>query len=302
MKNLLVILAVLFLSNCATTSNLINYDNTNPVKIEQSIQGLEINKVLPDAGELDGKIAIKSIELDNAHNLDIGVSYMIEDNMISNLINNDYKVVERDPEILSALHSESGSKYKMHIHNEEDDADVLPDNSSINIVNATINLTEDDEKRSEQLIDTELETSDYILSYRVLECGVVYNELQNSIDLNQNAVLNIERSARTRLHVRLTDSKTSEIIASDILENEITDIVSKEKISDLQQITHEYYHHTLPNKGLILASAGLSEDSGYKFTSEDIKIEKSQFDDDKTLLRIGGGFVAAMLLLAAVSN
>ena len=93
-----------------------NFDSNTNNRFD-FLQGLEINKVLPDAGELDGKIAIKSIELDNADNLDIGVSYMIEDNMISNLINHNYKVVERDPEILSALHSESGSKYKMHIHN-----------------------------------------------------------------------------------------------------------------------------------------------------------------------------------------
>ena len=50
------------------------------------------NKLAPNAvttGKiLDGTISIKSIELDLTHNLDVGVVYMIEDNLITNLLEN----------------------------------------------------------------------------------------------------------------------------------------------------------------------------------------------------------------------
>ena len=102
----------IILTNCAANLKLINYDNTNPIKIEESARGLAVNEILPSAKDIDGTISIKSIELDISNNLDIGVAYMIEDNLISNLIDNNYRVLERDPDILEALYLESSEKYR----------------------------------------------------------------------------------------------------------------------------------------------------------------------------------------------
>ena len=114
-------------------------------------------------------------------------------------------------------------------------------------------------------------------------------------------MLKIERSARTRLHVRLTDSKTSEIISADILENEITDIVNKNDLISLQQIPYEYYHHTLPNQGLMLSSVGLSEDSGYKFTTEKTTVEKARQQITKSPymkpVLLGAGIVLFLIII-----
>ena len=282
MKKISILLLSIFLFNCATTkNNLANYDNTNPIKIEESTQGLEVSKILPPAENIAGTIAIKSIELDNSNHLDVGVTYMIEDNLISNLIKNNYRVVERDPDILKTLHLESDQNYRKY--KESDSKDTIEGDGNsigetvININNASSgdNNSNNDTKNDEgEYSETNLKASDYILSYRVLECGIVYNELADAINLNSSSMLKIERSARTRLHVRLTDSKTSEIISADILENEVTDIINKTDLISLQQMPYEYYHHTLPNQGLMLAAAGLSEDSGYKFNTEKTKIEK----------------------------
>ena len=76
MRLLLMLLGV-FLSNC-TTSKFVNYDNTNPVKIEESTKGLMVHEVLPQAQSLNGTIAVKSIELEVTDNLDAVVAYMIE--------------------------------------------------------------------------------------------------------------------------------------------------------------------------------------------------------------------------------
>ena len=306
MRKILALFLALILSNCATLDdkNLTNYDNTNPVKIEQSARGLEVNKVLPPPEEIDGTISIKSIELDMSNNLDIGVAYMIEDNLISNLIKNDYRVVERDPDILQVLHLESSNNYKKYKESNASHiiaaANTEGSETIININYAENDNNSENVEKQEEYSKTNLKASDYILSYRVLECGVIYNELDGAINLNNSSMLKIERSARTRLHVRLTDSKTSEIISADILENEVTDIVNKSDLIALQQIPYEYYHHTLPNKGLLLSSAGLSEDSGYKFNQESVKIEKPKINAPKipTPLIVAGtaGFFFLMMI------
>ena len=73
------------------------------------------------------------------------------------------------------------------------------------------------------------------------------------------------------MHCRLTNTKTSEIISAGIVENEVIDIVKKEDLPDLEQISYQYYHHTLPNQNL--DKYGLTEDSGYAFVGENRPVE-----------------------------
>ena len=232
---------------------------------------------------LNGTVAVRSIELDISNKLDVGVGYMIEDNLITQLINKGFKVLERDPDALSNIYRESLSNYRKN--NPQFDS-ILKENTtqdkkdeSVNIVN--VNLSEQTEqnikteKIKNELISTELNASDYLLTYRVLECGIVYSAVN---DENNNSVYNfediakIQRNARTRLHCRLTSTKTSEIIAAGIVENEVIDIVKKDDLLDLEQISYEYYHHTLPNQNL--SKYGFTEDSGYAFVGERRSIEK----------------------------
>jgi len=112
-------------------------------------------------------------------------------------------------------------------------------------------------------------------------------------------MLKIERSARTRLHVRLTNSKTSEIIAAGILENEVVDIIDKEDLEDLKQISYNYYHHTLPLQSH-LADYGYNEDTGYAEANKEAKVEKAkrkEFVPGKTFGIVG----AVLLFLFALS-
>ena len=194
MRYLVIIVLTLFFSNCANNS-LNNYDNTNPIKIEKSVQGLDIGKILPKPGSLDGRIAIKSIELDNSDNLDIGVAYMIEDNLITNLISNGYKVVERDPDILKVLHLESSGKYKKYSTDDSKVHNNIYNDANITIANATVHIDgKEEEEELEEFDVTELSSSDYILSYRVLECGVVYKDIE-SLDMTASSMNSVERSA-----------------------------------------------------------------------------------------------------------
>ena len=141
--------------------------------------------------------------------------------------------------------------------------------SIININNKKDKEIDKNNSIEEELKLTEINSADYMLSYRVLECGVVYDEVANG---TAKDITKVERRARTRLHCRLTNTKTSEIISAGIVENEVTDIINKEDIDDLEQISYEYYHHTLPNQNL--SAYGLTKDSGYSYVNEQPEINK----------------------------
>ena len=236
-KSLFYILLLLLVTGCST-NKIIYFENGNPSKIEQATKGLKLNEFLPPSKNLEGTIAIRSIETEVNHKLDSNILYLIEDILIASLIENQYKVVERDPNVLSNLYRESSDKFKIE----------------------KSNYKESDLK--EKYIETNLNAADYILSYRVIECGVTYNNIKNEIgNMNYSKV---ERLAITRLHCRLTNAKTSEIIAAGLLDNEIIDIINVEDIESLKEISYNYYNYTLPIS-----------------SNEQLKIESNQSSDEK---------------------
>ena len=308
-----ILFLFLFLMGCASfKTNIVNYDNTNPVKIEEATQGLDITEILPSANKVNGTIALRSLEYEALmSNLDAGVVYMIEDNLIESLINNNYRVLERDPQGLSSLYQESTQQYRTYNNQygestNQDDVTVTINGETI-IEQSTPGMSETANKFYEnEFFDTSLEASDYILSYRVLECGVVYSDYTKdkaaSITANPADLLKIERSARTRLHIRLTNSKTSEIISAGILENEVVDVIDKEDLEDLKQMSYNYYHHTLPLQ-YQLNQRGFNEDSRYAKANQKAKIEKGAKPQPapkpSKAMAIIGGILAFLFLVNA---
>ena len=210
-------LVFLLLTACSTSEVKVSYDNTNPVKIEEATKGLDLLQLLPNADTIKGMIAIKSIERGINEPLDESTLHMIEDNLISILINNGYRILERDPDALGSLYRESSENYKAN--------------------------------ENTPFLDTNLNSADYIFSYRVIECGIIYAEIdeaQKALIPDFSTLDNIARSARTRLHCRLIDAKTSEIIAAGLIENEIIDIIDRNDINNLKSISYDYYDYTMP--------------------------------------------------------
>ena len=312
MKYFILIFLAFFISSCSKSKNNIIYDNTNPIKIEEATKGLSINEIVPSG--LDGSVAVRSIELNLSNKLDVGVVYMIEDHLIDNLINNGNRVLERDPDALLNIYRESTSNYQkanpqfnidldnQASQSETSDGVLVPGSGNVINVNLASDNNIDNIKQSDktkdthELLDTELNAADYILSYRVLECGVVYS----SADENDKSVVNlrkIKRSARSRLHCRLTNTKTSEIISSGLIENEVTDIVDKDDVLDLEQISYQYYHHTLPNQFVTTQYYGLTEDSGYATVNEDRPVENlKEAGPSKRLIWLGSAFALLFLI------
>ena len=127
---------ILLLTGCVSNKVSIDYDNSNPIKIEESAEKLEISDFFPPLIEKkinNGTIAIRSIESDLDDGLDASLRYLIEDNLIVNLIDNGYKVLERDPEILHNLYRESSDKFRLP--KEVVKLPVGVDNANLNSVN-----------------------------------------------------------------------------------------------------------------------------------------------------------------------
>ena len=246
--SLFIVSIMLFLSSCSVSEqqyvstaqrSIVTYDLTNPVTLEKAVNGLNLSNLLPSPATLgEGTIAVRSIESDIDNHLDEGVLYMIEDNLIELLINRGYNVVERDPDALNNLYRESSLKFKKENPkytnlNSVDNLDKLA-GPNIEARGSVIS-----KNSVEEFIETQINSATYILSYRVLECGVVYNEIINNHEL-------LERSSRTRLHCRLTNTKSSKIYAAGLVENEFIDRVYISDVRNLQKISYKYYDHTLP--------------------------------------------------------
>lgn len=286
MKKISMIVGILFLTSCASVDEkkIINYMNTNPIKVEQATNGLDVVSLLPSRTQINnGTIAVRTIEGDIDHNLDSDVFYMIEDNIIANLVSNDYRVLERDPQAMHNLFREGSSNYKrekvsssnkkslletIDLNDLKMDITVEDGGSSSDCCGAPDSVWDyliDDHKTSSssesfEEVDMEWNSADYILSYRVLECGVNYTPYEESKSSSSSSFSStmrssnlsnitgskLKRSARTKLHLRLTDAKTSEIVAAGMVENEIEDIVKSSEVEALKDMGYEYYHHTLP--------------------------------------------------------
>jgi len=63
---------------------------------------------------------------------------MIEDNLISSLIKNNYRVVERDPEGLATLYQESTENYRKYNDQYGKDNNLNPDEVTVTINGETI--------------------------------------------------------------------------------------------------------------------------------------------------------------------
>lgn len=272
MKKILIGLIAIFMMNGSTIQAfgnefLFNYSKTNIVKIEESIQGIDIDGFIADHLEKDELLIIRSIEQDvdfvenrnssgkrglwyyTTSQLDWGTKYLIEDNLITKLKESGYRVLERDPELLEHLYSESTDRFALYnlnyiLNASDSEDDEIKKEGALDRESFEEYLKNTDESDKEQMqkfrVLMDLSAADKLLSYRVLECGVFYGKPPKDRK-------NVIRLARTRLHCRLEDTKTSEILASGLLEWEVADTIPKAQIESLIAMHYKSYYHTLPN-------------------------------------------------------
>ncbi|MBM3320231.1 MAG: hypothetical protein FJY73_06105 [Candidatus Eisenbacteria bacterium] len=317
---------MVLLCGCGASYKVIDFERTNPVRIEKSIQGLDATAWIGDRARPNAAIALLSIEenriiyqsevrgnwvmdslrpgrihptetsqvragLLNTASLDWGVRQMVEDNLISSLVSGGFRIVERDPEMVAHLLSESSRTYSLldfeNLPSRRQGRSLVEGNLVDVLVTESGSSTpaQRDVTVRDIQIPTDINSADLILAYRVLECGVVYRAIPEER-------INVERLARTRLHCRLEDAKTGEILHAGLLEYETSDIVAEKDLKNLQTMHYNYFGFRMPNldveQGVGSRSAQAGEPVILGITQETENLRSGRE------ARIVGGVIAAI--------
>jgi len=202
----------------------LEFEKSDVIQIEKSIQGLEVVASLKSAINREQRIIVVSMEKSDSD--DSLAGHLVADNIITNLVEQKYNVLERDEDLVSKLLWESTS----------DELSTTSENANSNILSA-----------------------DKILSYRVLECGTLLEPTKNStyrayrkvgskeIPYLGDDALDYIRYARTKLHIRVIDAKTGKIELATILENEVEDTIPRGLATALSEMHFTYQGYNLPN-------------------------------------------------------
>lgn len=219
-------------------------ENSHAILIEKALGGLDLAKAVdPYVGAKD-KVALVSIE--RSLTGDYPVNYVIEDCLIANLVASGMSVLERDEDLLARLLYEQGDRYQR----------VMPDSPSaillrgvegqgmgflgagiegadpINPKDAMDFFGKLGDYYRELLAQVKIANADVLVSYRVLECGIMVEkeaprrptaEEKSSSAAPDQLKVNFKRDAMARLAVRVVDAKTGEIRWAGILEGRAKD-------------------------------------------------------------------------------
>jgi len=212
MKKLLLLFTPLmfffscYIPNSSNYISNISYEKTPALLIKQSVRSLNTVDKLKNIVEKSDKIIIASIE--HYETLDSALIIAIEDEIIKEFVISGYSVLERDAHTLQWLKNERDIYESI-----EKDGVIKP--------------------------KSELISGDKIISYRIIESGIIYKE-------NPSKPLILEREARTILEIRVVDIKTSKVLLAVKLDGKANDRVQKKDALSLENFSYKHYQSTLP--------------------------------------------------------
>jgi len=280
-----ILVMLIVLSGCLTPTATMDsqqdlgrptFNNSHAILIEKTIREIPIQDLITDNINNGEKVIVASME--RVYNDDTGLVPLIEDNLIYNLTELGYPVLEREDEILFQLDKERGNIYTAFAERELpvdpvlrliyemdknglnylDFASVLTAANTGLVVNgnetqAALNTIDPAvygeilqfyktldasffEKRNLAVSNVELKTADVLVSYRVLECGILIDLEQKEVEQGEKSSSltdekkklwrhKYNREANTRLFVRVVDAKTGEIRGAKIIENINSDTI-----------------------------------------------------------------------------
>lgn len=176
-------------------------------------------------------VAIWSLEFGKA--LDSPVNYLIEDNLLEKFAKKNITTVERDPDMLKRLYSETGYRYSWII-----DSLWSPN----------------------MLAESPIQKATKIVAYRVLDCGIkgiepimVEAGKGGGCIFGGGTIMQgmLERRAETHLGVRVINAHTGDIIWSDYVTGVAIDTIPPDLLLTLGEKKLTQYPHTLPNRALV---------------------------------------------------
>ena len=260
----------LFIVGCAPTYIQPSFEDSNQYFLEKTINQLDVGKELKGIISPKYNIALLSIE-DNL-TLDKPIVAMIEDQIISSLIEGGYTIVERDIDVIQNIIKEGDKKYSLTFQKPSQDS------GSGNIVKGSL-------EPGINFIETQLSAAGALISYRILEAGIVYHEYPE----NKNSEI---REAMVRLHIRVHKTWTGEIVHATNLSSSLSDTVRQEFVNQLASFHYSFFPYEYPLQEKVHYQ-GIKRIKSVKIATKDEKISKTSRSVSRSQLfilpRIGYG-------------
>lgn len=241
------VLVVALFSGCSIQKP--TFQQSNQYVLEQTMSALNIGKVLKKKVSPNSKFILRSIE--RKVTLDEPIIAMIEDQAVTSLYNEGFKVLERDAHTIEHLVHESGKTFEV-------EKKFKPLIDTLKVDELALKKSNGLVAPAHTYIQSKLQSADYIISYRILEVGIRYNSLDDGFqwsDLSKArwwfpwAYPNeIERETMARLMIRVEDTHSSRIIYTNILESRKKDILEKGLADKLKDYHYNFYAPTGENK------------------------------------------------------
>jgi hypothetical protein len=211
------VIGIIVYLNCAPQIEFVpEFKDSNQMFVETTIKNVRIGGLVKKHVPAGSKVAVVSMETPSS--VDLPIIAIIEDQLIFDVVNSGFVVLERDQHTVLNLFSE----------NLNNGYTLVPSYPN----QATNNVNMDD------LITTTLATAKYLVSYRVLECGI-----RTSPSKNINFVV---REGMVRLHVRIVDANTGKIIAMGTLTGNNNDQIKASFARTLANFHYTFYSHRYP--------------------------------------------------------
>ena len=260
----------LFIVGCAPTYIQPSFEDSNQYFLEKTITQLDVGKEL--RGIISPKYNIALLSIENNLTLDKPIVAMIEDQIISSLIEGGYTIVERDTDVIQNIIKEGNKKYSLTFQKPPQDS------GSGNIVKGFL-------EPGINFIETQLSAAGVLISYRILEAGIVYHEYPE----NKNSEI---REAMVRLHIRVHKTWTGEIVHATNLSSSLSDTVRQEFVNQLASFHYSFFPYEYPLQEKVHYQ-GTKRIKSVKIATKDEKISKTSRSVSRSQLfilpRIGYG-------------
>ena len=220
------ILAVYFLFTvgCAPPYIQPSFEDSNQYFLEKTIDQLDVGKELE--GRISPKYNIALLSIEDNLTLDKPIIAMIEDQIISSLIEGGYTIVERDEDVIQNLISERKGVYSLKFNNPSE--------------NITYDkITGDALTPGISFMETQLSSAGILISYRILETGIVYFDIPDNKEYEK-------REAMVRLHIRVHKTRTGEIVHATNLTSTLSDTLRREFVNQLEAFHYSFFPYEYP--------------------------------------------------------
>ena len=260
----------LFIVGCAPTYIQPSFEDSNQYFLEKTINQLDVGKELE--GRISPKYNIALLSIEDNLTLDKPIVAMIEDQIISSLIEGGYTIVERDIDVIQNIIKEGDKKYSLLFQKPSQDS------GSGNIIKGSL-------EPGINFIETQLSAAGALISYRILEAGIVYHEYPE----NKNSEI---REAMVRLHIRVHKTWTGEIVHATNLSSSLSDTVRQEFVNQLASFHYSFFPYEYPLQEKVHYQ-GIKRIKSVKIATKDEKISKTSRSVSRSQLfilpRIGYG-------------